>query len=158
MVPPFVGLVCRTTKFTGILWGCQVTWHKIQIVGWWANSAGWCVCVVVLQWGGRNFLWRKLKPEMHLEFIMSHTQHSLPASHSSWWQSHRLWSNRPLGEWRFHPQSAPRHPPRHPVSLPALAGHRPWTSCPQDRGVSGVCVTNIWSITHRMFCFDFSKL
>ncbi len=64
---------------------------------------------------------------------------SVRPSHLPSQSSPRLWSNSPLGEWRVHPQSTTRHTPRHPVSLPALAGHRPWASCLQDRGVSGVC-------------------
>lgn len=67
----------------------------------------------------------------------------VPPPHSPWWSSPRLWSNSPLGEWRVHPQSTTRHTPRHPVSLPALAGHRPRASCLQDRGVSGVCGSSV---------------
>lgn len=52
--------------------------------------------------------------------------------------SPRLWSNSPLGKWRVHPQSATCPAPWYPVSLPALTGYRPRTSCLQDRGISGV--------------------
>lgn len=52
--------------------------------------------------------------------------------------SPRLWSNSPHGEWRVHPQSTGRRTPWHPISLPAFTGYRPWTCCPQDRGLSGM--------------------
>lgn len=56
---------------------------------------------------------------------------------SPWRPCCRLRSHSPLGERGLHPKSAARHTPRHPVSLSAVAGHRPWTRRLQDRGLSG---------------------
>lgn len=63
---------------------------------------------------------------------------------SLWPPSCRLWSHIPLGERRLHPKPAPRHTPWHPVSLSAVAGHRPRTRRPQDGGLSGA-ITDCWT-------------